>query len=326
MSVLAIALILALAAMATAPGALASGGTAGHAGPGQAEPEFGATSPGDKLEIQVGPVLWQRPEIHERLAVHVLWRGSREVGYLAIVPDDVEIRPVLAPRVMPLSRVARDAGAAMALNGAFFNRSDGVPASFIVRDGQMVADPRRNAALTGNPRLKAHLAKIFDRPEWRVWSTPAGRRVAFEPHHIGAAPGWKLVHAMQAGPVLLPFLGLEEGAFVRGHDDAIGSKRRLGRSAIGLRRDGSTLLVALPRPPSPGLTILELQAFMASLGAIEAMALDGGEASGFVLRPSDPRALWWGHDTHVRSALAVMLPHEKKRSERPKPYQRPTRQ
>lgn len=292
--------MLALAAVAgPAPGALASGG-------GQAEPEFGATSPEDKLDIQVGPILWEKPEVSKFLGVHVLWRGSREVGYLAVVPPQIEIRPVLAPRVMPLSRVARDAGGTMALNGAFFNRSDGVPASYIVRNGRTVADPHANRALTGNPKLQPYLKQIFDRPEWRVWMTPAGRRVAFEAHHLAPAPGWKLIHAMQAGPLLLPFLSLQEGAFVRGRDDGIASTKRLGRSAIGLRNDGVTLLVSLPKPPSPGLTILELQTFMASLGVSEAMALDGGEASGFVLRPSDPKALWWGHDTNVRSALVVM--------------------
>ncbi len=297
---------LVVAATALAPGTVAL--AVDHA-----EPEFGATSPADKLDIRVGPELWHKPEINKHLAVHVLWRGSREVGYLAVVPREIEIRPVLAPKVMPLSRVAREAGALMALNGAFFNRSDGVPASYIVRDGRVVADPNANGALTGNPRLKPFLKQIFDRPEWRVWQTPAGRRVAFEPHHIAPAPGWKLIHAVQAGPVLLPFMALSEGAFVRGHDDGIASTKRLGRSAIGLRNDGVTLLVSLPKPPSPGLTILELQTFMASLGVSEAMALDGGEASGFVLRPSDPKALWWGHDAMVRSALAIVVDPKGKR-------------
>ncbi len=277
--------------------------------PAQAsEPDYGAKSTRDKLEIEVGPVLWSRPEIDAQFRVNVLLDGIKEVGYLVTVPPKVEIKPVLAPKVQPLHRIAKDSGAVLAINGGFFNRSDGVPASYIVADGRMLADPRRNAALTGNPGLRPYLQAILDRPEWRVWVTPAGKRVAFEEHHIGAAPGWKLVHALQAGPQLLPYLTMLEGGFVRGHDDGIASKARAGRSAIGLRTDGYTLLVSLPKPPSRGMTILELQSFMARIGAAEAMALDGGEASGLVIRPNDPLALWWGHDTHVRSALGVFPP------------------
>jgi len=275
------------------------------------EPEYGARSVKDKYEILVGPDLWSRPDIDSRFAIKVLLDGIREVGYLAIVPPKVELRPILSPRVQPLSRIAGAAGAAAAINGGFFNRSDGVPASYLVANGHLLADPRDNAALTGNPALRPHLKEILDRPEWRVWTTPAGRRVAFEPHHIAPAPGWKLVHALQAGPLLLPYLGLHEGAFVRGQDDPIRSKARTGRSAIGLRNDGCTLLLALPMPPSRGLSILELQALLAKVGAIEAMALDGGESSGFVIRPNDPKALWWGHDSHVRTALGLILPAPK---------------
>jgi hypothetical protein len=270
------------------------------------EPDYGATSPKDKLEIAVGPVLWSRPEVDRQLEIRVLLKDHREVGYLAIVPRKVEIKPIMAPRVQPLWHTVRNSGGTFGINGGFFNRSDGVPASFQVADGRPIADPRQNRALVGNPALRAYLPAIFDRPEWRVWQTPAGRHVTFEAHHIKAAPGWRLVHALQAGPLLLPRLEDREGAFVRGHDDAIASTSRAARSAIGLRNDGATLLVCLPKPPSPGMTILELQAFMAAIGSVEALALDGGESSGLVIRPPDPKALWWGHDSRTRSALVVM--------------------
>jgi len=49
----------------------------------------------------------------------------------------------------------------------------------------------------------------------------------------------------------------------------------LNRSAIGLRADGTILLVT-----TPALTIRQLADAFIALGAVEAMALDGGGSSG----------------------------------------------
>ena len=261
--------------------------------------EHGAPAP----KVEVGPLLWHK----RKVAIKTLVVGHREVGYVLEVPPGVEIEPVLAPKVEKLSVLAKRTHATAAINGSFFNRNDGVPASFIVAKGKVLADPRRNQALVGNPKLKPYLDMIFDRPEWRVWETPAGRQVFFERHGAAAPPEWKLIHAMQAGPLLLPELRLDQGAYLRAGDDGISSRGRVGRSAIGRRSDGYTLLVCLPKPPSPGYTIRELQDLLASFGAVSGMALDGGDAAGLVLKPTDPKALWWGHDAPVRSALIVRV-------------------
>ncbi|MBM3276120.1 MAG: hypothetical protein FJZ00_13285, partial [Candidatus Sericytochromatia bacterium] len=82
----------------------------------------------------VGPVLWSRPEAHRQLEIRVLLKDHREVGYLAIIPRKVVLKPVLAPRVQPLWQTVRDSGATFGINAGFFNRSDGVPASYMVAD------------------------------------------------------------------------------------------------------------------------------------------------------------------------------------------------
>jgi exopolysaccharide biosynthesis protein len=63
--------------------------------------------------------------------------------------------------------------------------------------------------------------------------------------------------------------------------------RRNPRTAIGVRADGTVLLVVVDghrHNASVGVTIDELRQLMASLGAVDAVNLDGGGSSAMVLR------------------------------------------
>ena len=90
------------------------------------------------------------------------------------------------------------------------------------------------------------------------------------------------------------------------------SERRHPRSAIGVRTDGVVLLVAVDgRQPgySEGMTLDEVAAFLGSLGATEALNLDGGGSTTLVVegvianRPSDQEG-----ERPVANALLVLGP------------------
>lgn len=137
-------------------------------------------------------------------------------------------------------------------------------------------------------------------------------------HHIKAA--FKLETSLlsdfgkdssvvNAGPTLLlhgePVReDAQEGWAIDGADDAAHTllmhdwiNRRNPRTAIGIRKDGVILLVVVDghrHSASVGLTIEELRKLMASLGAVDAVNLDGGGSSAMAIHgrlvnsPSDP--------------------------------------
>jgi hypothetical protein len=138
----------------------------------------------------------------------------------------------------------------------------------------------------------------------------------------GMAPGdtvaWTLPFDGAPGPVEelvggFPLL-LVAGAPVLDRVPAIReafAARRHPRTAVGLRPDGTVLLVVVDgRQPghSDGMTLAELNDLLRGLGATEAVNLDGGGSTALVVegrlvnRPSDPR------ERPVANALLVLGP------------------
>jgi hypothetical protein len=197
-----------------------------------------------------------------------------------------------------------------AINGGYFNHSDGQPVSHVSIDGAPANNPRLNRALLDNPVLQPVLPLIFDqRVEWRQTSDWRGTRWGIVPH---AAPAdGTLVHALQAGPRLLPTRDLVGEGFVlkdaRGRvtRDGIGSTSPAARSALGLTKDGDLLLVATAGSSKAvrGLTIAELADLMRDLGALDAMNLDGGSSTSMAWRKAG------GWKTFVGSGNGPALVH-----------------
>ena len=222
--------------------------------------------------LAAGPVAAQSSP-HQALA----WEGAPV--HAVVVPAGSRVRPLARRpgRTVPAWRA--EAGAIAAINGGFFNHSDGWPVSHVAADGQVLADPHGNRALAANPVLAPHLGTIMGRrTAW--FATPAGWALA--PWNL-KAPGWTA--GLQAGPALLPSPALEAEAFViraKGGGvarDGIASGARAARSALGLRPDGAMVWVVAGKP---GLAIPALARLMASLGCDRAMGLDGGGSSTLV--------------------------------------------
>ena len=206
--------------------------------------------------------------------------------------------PVLVMRWAPGTRVVARTGARhtlqgwlrrtrgmAAINGGFFNHSDGAPVSHVVSGGRLVDDPRHNAALLANPRLHPHLPAILDRRS--AWlAAPSGWQIL----PWGSRPAG-VMEGLQAGPALLPTPALSEEAFRvgvpgGGVHDGIQSLRRAPRSALGLDEAGAMVWVAAG---APGLTVAEVAGLMRREGCTRALALDGGSSTGLAWLDGDGR-------------------------------------
>ncbi|MEB3197001.1 MAG: phosphodiester glycosidase family protein [Candidatus Sericytochromatia bacterium] len=190
------------------------------------------------------------------------------------LPPGAKVRPVAATPGASLPDWLKRVGGVLAINGGYFNHSDGVAVSHVGTDGHWLTHPERNRALLRNPHLRGRLDAVLT------------RRVAwFDTGTTWLIRAWadaptRWVHALQAGPQLLPELGLAEEAFrfrgPTGWRDGIQSQQPAARSALGLRPDGGMIWAVAS---APGLTVRQMADVMRHLQCQAAMALDGGGSS-----------------------------------------------
>lgn len=209
--------------------------------------------------------------------------------------------PAVATHLAPLASFVEEGGAIAGVNGGFFDPVNQKTTSYIVLQGEVVADPTQNDRLMSNPDMIPYLEQILDRAEFRQYqcaqsnqldqSDQADQTIRYDiaSRSEPLPEGCQLVASLGAGPRLLPELTLVEEGFadiVNGEviRDAIGSRSPNARTAIGLTPAGEIILVmAAQRPEMPsesGVSLQELAEFMADeLNVEEAMNLDGGSSS-----------------------------------------------
>ncbi|TVQ14317.1 MAG: phosphodiester glycosidase family protein [Leptolyngbya sp. DLM2.Bin27] len=173
---------------------------------------------------------------------------------------------------------------AAALNAGFFDPNNGLTTSYVVVDGALVADPRQNQRLVGNPDLASYMDRILNRSEFRRYNCEGTPSYAIALHRAPVPNGCSLVDAVGAGPQLLPQdTSVEEGFVDRATGrDALGSQSANARSAVGLTADGSVVMVMVAQVPgvSPsGMTMAQVAEVMRDRGVIQALNLDGGSSS-----------------------------------------------
>lgn len=231
-----------------------------------------------------------------------------------------DIHPVISESTAPTTELAKPGPTYAAVNGGYFNLSDGKSASYVVINSDTVADPTTNPALVNNPKLKPHLEKIFNRSEFRVLrDNNFEPKYTICPHNEPIPEGFGIDSSLQAGPQLLPTVTDEEEAFVRKDADgntvdSIGARRNAARTAVGIRPDGTVVFVAVAGKPqdssSPGMTLRDLSALMKQLGCVQALNLDGGNSTTmFVYPKSDSYGVTVcgkKPETHVKSVLLLV--------------------
>lgn len=181
----------------------------------------------------------------------------------------------------PVDTLARRREAFAAINGSFFDMDKGNPICYLRIDGQLLGEntPQKNDSVN---RKYYQYATLTLGPTC-LWVPDSNRT-------------WEDILSngdiMTAGPMLL-----RKGQYVPQRDDRTFVTKRHNRTALGLRPDGTTVLLVADgrfKDKAEGLTLPELERVMRWLGCTEAINLDGGGSStmyikdkGVVNYPSD---------------------------------------
>ena len=168
-----------------------------------------------------------------------------------------------------------------AVNGSFFDMDKGNPICYLRIDGRLLGEntPQKNDSVN---RKYYQYATLTLGPT-RLWVPDSSRT-------------WEGMLSngdiMTAGPMLL-----REGRYVPQRDDRTFVTKRHNRTALGLRPDGTVLLVVADgrfHHTAEGFSLTELQMVMRWLGCCDAINLDGGgsttmyvKSRGVVNHPSD---------------------------------------
>lgn len=211
---------------------------------------------------------------------------------LLIPPSDFSVTPALSPETARLESFGQQQRAIAAINGGFFDPQNQQSTSYVMQQGEWVADPTHNQRLMNNPDLAPYLDKILNRSEFRRYQCEH-LRYAIARHREPAPSGCRQLDTLGAGPQLLPELTLDQEGFTATDStgnlvrDALGSSQPNARSAVGITADGRLLWVMVAQKPGmtpSGLSLPELAAFMKSQGAETALNLDGGSSSALLYR------------------------------------------
>ncbi|KQQ99390.1 LysM peptidoglycan-binding domain-containing protein [Deinococcus sp. Leaf326] len=200
----------------------------------------------------------------------VSYRAARPLNIpVQVVQVDLRWRNVLVAPVLPgrglsfasgatVGSLARTSGARAVVNGSYFHPHTYAPAGDIVMQGRLLTWGRIPAALAITPDNRASIAAsttaLFSRPLDTSWS---GMETV-------VATGPRIV---TRGAVQHTYSGIFQDPALFG---------RAARSAVGLLSNRDLLLVTT----HARLTTVEMGKVMASLGARDALLLDGGSSAG----------------------------------------------
>ena len=202
---------------------------------------------------------------------------SAQYLYIIEIPADSPRKLALAFDSVPspTSTLASRHDAHAAVNGTFFDMRGGLPVCYLRIDGTKLGEntPGRDDSVNRKYYQYATLALNSGRPTLLV---PDSNRLSEEQMQER--------NLMTAGPMLL-----REGAMVPQRDDRSFVTKRHNRTALGVRPDGTTLLVVADgrfKHKAEGLSLTELERVMSWLGCTEAINLDGGGSSTMYIKDS----------------------------------------
>lgn len=229
------------------------------------------------------------PKSAIRYQVHSLPQG--EVHSLQIPADHSgSIEIAMSSTLDLVEDIAQQQRAVAAINGGFFDPQNQKTASYLFDEGELVADPSQNERLVDNPELAVVLDRILNRSEFRRLVCGQAVRYQIALRQTSLPTNCRLVDAVGAGPQLLPQLLAEQEGFVERVDgqivrDALGSTQPNARSAIGITSTGDVVWAMIAQKPdmplASGFSLQEMAEFMRTLGAKQAMNLDGGSSATF---------------------------------------------
>lgn len=213
-----------------------------------------------------------------------------------LLDDDVAIEiPHVSNSFIKTSDAAWSVGATVAVNGSYFDTTNGGSTVFLKKDGTIINETR-----SGFTWYRENAAFGIDQNgEPVILSKPSA--------------GWSSLETptlLASGPMLVL-----DGDEIEQVDQAFTNNRH-PRTAIGLTDDGKLLMVVVDGRTSQahGMTTSELAELMAVLGATSAMNLDGGGSStawyksrGVVNYPSDNGEFDNEGERPVATAIGIVI-------------------
>lgn len=172
--------------------------------------------------------------------------------------------------------------ALLTINTGFFDPKNGKTISYIVTDGQTVADPLMNDGLMLNPLLRLHMKKILNRSEFRIVECNKKLRYEIVPHNTPVDFMCSVKTSAQGGPQLLPELRLEEEFFILKNEEGNIIRQsasvldRVPRTIVGIKDNEMHILIITNKNPK---NIFEARDLCKSYGFEKAMAFDGGSST-----------------------------------------------
>lgn len=215
---------------------------------------------------------------------------SPEKGVYVVAVDTKKCQDCIVPYVSDyvdtVERAAINAGVVSAINGGFFDPRTNKTVSYVVVNGQTVADPSQNTDLMGNVSIAPFLDKILNRSEFRVLDCADGPKYQISLHSTPVFEGCAIRHSIQAGPQILPTLNLEEEAFVVKQDDkvirdSVGAYSRQARSVIAIKGH-NIYIIAFSKQKK--ISLENLPEYLQPFGFESAMAFDGGSSTSLFVR------------------------------------------
>lgn len=190
-----------------------------------------------------------------------------------------EIKPFLSIDLTTSRTLFDDQKYTLVVNGGFFDGKNKKTVSYVVIDGELAANPQNNENLTGNKYLEPYMEKILNRSELRVYDFQGHSVYDIVPHYTSVPVNCTLKHSLQAGPMLLPELRLEEEFFIVKDEngkiisESASSLHKFARTAVGIKDNDVYIFIATDKAP---MTLQEMSDLAKKYGMEKALGLDGG--------------------------------------------------
>ncbi|MBR1616791.1 phosphodiester glycosidase family protein [bacterium] len=198
-----------------------------------------------------------------------------------------KIKPIYSQKLMTTKRLFDTKKFELVVNGGYFDAQNGKSVSNIIINEKSMPDIKDYPELYEKLKQDKRLDNVLSRSELRILEHKNNKKLKFDiaRHNDPINKNYKILHLLQAGPMLYPDMDLEgEGFIVKNKEgevtfQAIDILKRRERTVIGLK--GKWLYIVI-FTKDHRLDGNEMRDYMRkNLKVKKAMGLDGGLSTSF---------------------------------------------
>ena len=225
-----------------------------------------------------------------------------------------KIKPYVSEELTTATEVFhnKDLNFKLVVNGGFFDPVNGAPVSEVTIDKKEVQSLFANESLVRSLDNQGRVEAVINRTEFRVLDDYRNKPWFDITNHFAIPPiNNSIRHSLQAGPMLLPSLRLEEESFIKykGNkvvDLAADVLKRRERTIIGLKGNvlGDGYLYIIIFSQAHKISLPEARDYCKKLKLNKAMAMDGGASTSINYKDIE---IYSSHDNtrRVKSFLVI---------------------